>query len=216
MSLNPHGVRNDVQNVDALKRLQQYQANNVQHLLDSAVTSGYILDKEQFETAVRVFAPRQIKIVAPAAHVSHPVAALLNSYANQQCIAEGKRFNKPNERSQVIDIGGSPLRTPAQTHMCALINDMRTDSRYTESAFNQLNTDDTAPLTRYDMRSYLNKEHEHCTGGAERCHYKALYAYAVNVYDISMENIAKIFDNHDLLVMDVDVFANIAYVYLHQ
>jgi hypothetical protein len=211
MSLNPHGVRNDISNVDALKRVQLRQATNVERLLSASIQSNYILDKDQYEVATRLFSPCQISIGEDAKLVSHPVAALLNAYANRQCISEGKRFDDEH-RSQVIDIGGSPLRTPARTHLCALVNDVRTDSRYTEGAFNQLEvlpeSIDTQRVkgAKYDMRTYLNGKHAHCTSGAQNCYYKAKYAYAVNVYDITLRDIAKIFDNHDLLVADFWMF----------
>jgi hypothetical protein len=203
--MDPLEIINNVTNDNALKYLQDQQYNNLLSLSQTAIKCNYAMNSEQFKQLERLVHPRPITYSKNLKVISHPVAAYLNHYANDYCINEAKKFSK------AIDIGGSPLRTPKNTHMCVLIDDMRTSARYTESAFTQLNIEHD----KYDMTSYLSKSHEHCTKGAQNCYYKAQYAYAVNVYDINMIDIASIFENHSLIVLDIWIFLPLSLIKEH-
>lgn len=198
--MNPLDIINNQTNDDGLKFIQNIQYANLQQLHHASVISPYLMNSMEYETATKLFSPRPViynKSKSQLKHINHPVAALLNHYANQECINEASRFKTS------IDIGGSPLRTPKNTHMCVLIDDMRTDARYTECAFNQLNLENNP---KYNFTNYLSNKHAYCIQGAQNCHYAAEYAYAVNVYDITFEQIAHIFVNHKLIVLDIWMF----------
>jgi len=197
--MDPHKIENNKINEAGIKYLQDRQLENLQRLNKSPITCKYYLNEKQYPIAEKIFSPIPIQLADNGlVYCNHPVAALLNAYANHECIKEAKRFG-----DKAIDIGGSPLRTPKHLHMCVLIDDVRTSARYRESAFNQLfiNTGN-----KQDFTDYLTKSHNYCKNGAQNCHYKANYAYAVNVYDISMNDIAKIFINHAIIVLDIWMF----------
>jgi hypothetical protein len=63
-----------------------------------------------------------------------------------------------------------------------------------------------AKTNHVDFTDYLTTSHEHCIKGAENCHFKAEYAYAVNVYDMSLKDITQMFVNHALIVFDLWMF----------
>lgn len=204
-SINPNNIINNVSNDAALKLLGDIQRENLQRVLNQSVICNFALTKEQFDTASRVFAPYAIRYGEPG-HNNHPVAALLNNFAYKQCEKESRRFRT------AIDIGGSPLRTSKHHHICALVSDSRTDARYTECAFSQLNLEHE----KVDFTDYLTPNRETlCLDGAQNCHYKAHYAYSTNVYDITPQNIVDIFCNHSLLVYDLWMFLPLNLVSQH-
>lgn len=204
-SVNPNLVVNNISNGPAIELLAAAQKHNLIQVVNNPVVCNYVLNKQQFETAARIFDPYLIRYGATI-HNNHPVAALLNNFAYKQCQKEAERF------SSVIDIGGSPLRTPFRHHICSLVNDVRTDARYTECAFSQLNL----AHDKVDYTTYLTKyKHSLCLNGAQNCYFKADYAYSTNVYDITPENLVDIFINHNLLVYDLWMFLPVNLVNPH-
>ncbi|QKQ15122.1 hypothetical protein 1 [Forsythia suspensa hepe-like virus] len=139
------------------------------------------------------------RIIIDVKNTSHPhaAAAFLNDFAYKQAKTIASKYK------YVIDIGGSPFRTPNNHHMCVQINDARTDARYRNAAWCKLgvlNND------KFDFSRYLSGQHNFCVNGAQFCTYKADYAYAVNVYDITMEQIAMMFIKHELQTLDMFMF----------
>jgi len=189
-------VVNNVSNNTALTQLQNLQANSLANVINNFPKTRYTLSKTEEDYLNQHMSPFKIIYDTHVNFHQHGAAAFLNDYAYRSCLAEAKRFNN------VIDIGGSPLRTPNNFHMCVKIDDIRTDGRYVENAWTQLNIN----TDKYSFTKYLTGKHNYCIDGAEKCMHKAEYAFAVNVYDITMADIAKIFSNHNLTVMDMWLF----------
>lgn len=196
--IDPLQVNNLKSNDNAEKFLQAQQYKNLQALHSHAFTAKYFMNEQQFELLAKYMHPRPVMYDTKLSHCEHPVAASLQQYAYQQCVNIAKKYPKS------IDFGGTPLRTPKGTHLCTLINDVKTDARYTEAALNQLLSSDE--IHTYDMRSYLMDKHEHCINGAAYCQYKAKYGFAVNVYDIDFKEIPVIFIQHGLYILDMWMF----------
>lgn len=199
LCVDPTQVVNNTTNDKALEQVKRLQYENVNVLVRSALTCNYELTSLQFKKLTDLFNPRPIKYANNLVRCAHPIAAFLNHYANEQCKLEARRFKSS------IDIGGTPLRTPVTTHMCIKDDSLKTNQRYTEAAFSQINID-VVSQGKHDFTDYLTDKHAFCVDGAENCYYKAEYAYSTNVYDISPETMIKIFTNHNLLVYDMWMF----------
>lgn len=197
MHVNPFKVKNSVSNAKGLDSIQNRQTNNVNAYLDHSHKLKYLHDEEQFQTISRLLKPKPIFCGSKMQDCPHPVAAELNALAYKHCLEVASRF-----KDQTIEFGGTPLRTPNYIHMDVLINDYKTEARYTEAAFNQLNVE----TDRYDMRSFLTGSHQHCTKGGQYCSKRAIYGFMVNVYDIPLETIVDIFIAHNLTILDAWMF----------
>jgi len=149
----------------------------------------FYLSSEDFEILKKLMHPRPItydyKNVGLTRH-SHPVPAELQRYAYEKCINYSSRFKR------AIDIGGTPLRTPKNHHLCTLINDSRTSARYLNACLYA-----EGHLLDYKLI---------CKKGAQKCTVIAPYAYMINVYDIPIADIPYIMEKHQILVLDIWMF----------
>ena len=163
----------------------------------------YRLNSKQFEALSRVLDPLLVRFPQPGdkeklVTASHPVPAALNAFAYQKCLEVASKYKRS------IDIGGTPLRTPKDHHLCTLVNDCRTDARYSRAAFNQRGAYYNKLI---DMRSYLHNPDNFCIKGVQSCNYQAEYAYCINAaYDIDIELWPEIFAMHNLTVVDLWLF----------
>lgn len=197
MDINPHQVNNVLTNDLGIKYLQQLQTQNLQNLNNDPLIIDQYLNDEQYNTLCSYVHPRPVLFSdKPRQSAPHPVANILNKLAYTNCIKMAESYN------HVIDIGGTPLRTPKEHHICTLINDTKTSSRYREAAL-------IATAHHYDHHDYsslFTDQNMLCTSGAECCSFQANYAYAVNVYDLDINLIPQVFANHGLHLMDMWMF----------
>lgn len=197
---NPLTINSKGANEKVIALLQEQQTNNASSLLLNAFICKYNLTAKQFDALSRVMNPIIVRFptVGDLANASHPVAAALNAFAYQQCLSTAKKFKRS------IDIGGTPLRTPKDHHMCTLVNDCRTDARYMRASFNQRGVYHNNLI---DMRGYIHDSNGYCINGVQNCNYQADYAYCVNAaYDIDIELWPQIFAKHNLTVVDIWMF----------
>jgi len=174
----------------------QEVSNNYTRYLTTALRVPYILEDKEFEYISKCFAPRPILYAEkPRAHV-HPVPFTLNWYAYDQCKHVARTFFN----NRAIDIGGTPIRTPKEHHICAKIDDARTYQRYYEA-------DIVGGKTTYSGK-YISA----CKDGIENCTFKAEYGYAVNVYDIPIRDWPRIFDQHKFRMVDLWMFLPLALI----
>ncbi len=129
-SLNPHSITND----ETKLLLYKEQRSNVKHYIDSSFEVDMYLTEKQFDILSDLIGrpittPKSTKSLK---HHPHPIPFILNRLAYDTI---GKQFGHIDG---VIDIGGSPLRTPKNHHICSLVNDMRTNSRYANIAMKQM------------------------------------------------------------------------------
>ncbi|QHW18922.1 ORF1 [Crustacea hepe-like virus 1] len=197
MDINPHQVNNVLTNDTGIKYLQQLQTQNLQNMNNDPLIVDQYLNDEQFTTLCSYIHPRPVIFSEkPRQAAPHPVANILNKMAYKNCQKFAEQYNR------VIDIGGTPLRTPKDHHICTLINDTKTSSRYREAALIAT----AHHYDHHDFASLFTDQNMLCTSGAECCSYQANYAYAVNVYDIDINLIPQIFANHGLHLMDMWMF----------
>lgn len=197
MDINPHQVNNILTNDIGIKYLQQLQTQNLQNLNNDPLIVDQYLNDEQYSTLCSYVQPRPVIFSdKPRQTAPHPVANILNKMAYKSCQKFAEQYNR------VIDIGGTPLRTPKEHHICTLINDTKTSSRYREAALIAT----AHHYDHHDFASLFTDQNMLCTSGAECCSYQANYAYAVNVYDIDIQLIPQIFANHGLHLMDMWMF----------
>ena len=200
---NPLLINSKGANEKVIALLQEQQTNNASSLLQDAFVCKYRLTAKQFDALSRVMDPIIVRFPSVGdretlTDASHPVAAALNGFAYQQCINTAKKYKK------AIDIGGTPLRTPKEHHMCTLVNNCRTDARYMRASFNQRGAYYNKLI---DMRGYIHNPNQYCINGAQHCNYQADYAYCVNAaYDIDIEQWPAIFAAHNLTVVDLWMF----------
>ena len=133
---NPLLINSKGANEKVIALLQEQQTNNASSLLRDAFVCKYRLTAKQFDALSRVMDPIIVRFAdigdrETLSDASHPVAAALNAFAYQQCISTAKKYKR------AIDIGGTPLRTPKEHHMCTLVDNCRTDARYMRASFNQ-------------------------------------------------------------------------------
>ena len=200
--MDPLLIVNNSTNDEAVQFLQKGQANALRQIYDSAFSIPYLMTSDERACFDALLAPRPTvyKNNGELHRVSHPIAATLQALAYQECyrVADGY--------TRVMDIGGSFLRTPAKTHLCTLVDDSRTDSRYNEGAFMQRSVNSTLSARNVDGTTYNHQNPIFCTKGAQNCNHPADYAYAVNVYDITLQDIAQIFAKHQTQVLDMWMF----------
>lgn len=128
-ALNPHSITND----DNKLPLYANQKRNIKSALDNAFDVDVWLNEQQFDQLAEVVR-RPINILNPSGGLKdhpHPIPFILNRMAYDLMIQQYGGING------VIDIGGSPLRTPPNHHICSLVNDIRTNSRYANIAMKQ-------------------------------------------------------------------------------
>nr|WAY16437.1 nonstructural polyprotein [Hepelivirales sp.] len=165
---------------------------NLNNAIGSAFICRYALTKAQHSLFARIMNPQVVDYAKKLSSHNHPIPAMLQSIAYSEC----HKFSKNFKRS--IDVGGTPLRTPPDHHLCTLINDSRTHSRYLNACTLNQNLDFSHGL--------FNKTRRVCTYGAENCTYQAPYAYAINVYDIPIETIPLIMSIHNIQIFDLWMF----------
>lgn len=200
--MDPTQVQNNVSNESALEYLQQGQTAALRRVYEDAFQIPYLMNTDERAVFDQLLSPRVTiyRDKGKLHRVAHPIAASLQALAYHEC------KNIANGYDRKIDIGGSFLRTPRDTHLCTLVNDSRSDARYMEGAFNQRSINYDLAGNLISARNYHHKHPSFCLGGAQNCDYKASYAYAINVYDITMEDIAMIFARHHLDVLDMWMF----------
>jgi len=202
---SPFSVNNDITNTNAQNLYSDLQRDNLQSYIRGAVDIYTYLTKEEEQWLAEAIYPMPIRYDTRAANLQkneHGLAYELNRIAYNDVLATANEFT--NRGLGVIDIGGTPLRTPQNVHICNIVNNNRNESRMISAAFHKLfrHDDRFRELICDDLPINAN----YCVHGAENCSYKASYGYAVNVYDIPIETIPKIFEKHKLMVLDMYMF----------
>ena len=152
----------------------------------------YIMNQNDTTIMNNLLDTRTAQYTATPNYNSHPIAANLQSIAYQRINNYSKHFKT------CIDIGGTPLRTPKNHHLCVLISNAREEARYCNA--NVLCVDSSLSTIHSNARG------ANCIHGAEHCNVKAEYGYMVNVYDITLKTIVDIMNRHDIRVLDVWMF----------
>lgn len=179
-----------------LKLLHGLTNQKVQEAMDRAFTVFYELTSKQLETLADIFKPRLINIAANAQLHPHPIPAILQQYAYMEC----NNFSRGFKRS--MDIGGSLHRTNARHHLCVKIDDSRTHARYLNAALASSKMTSHKPVRDHALYGHTFG----CGNGAEFCTQQADYAYMINVYDIPVEMIPVIMQQHKTRVLDAWMF----------
>lgn len=199
---SPFTVNQDSKSAVIATALKNKQYDNLKCFIDSAFECRFLLTKEEYETLIQIMGRIPV-VFKPGDELkvnSHPVAACLNAYAYKFCIKEAELF------TTAIDIGGNPVRSGNNHHVCALVNDSKSDARYVEASFILSRFNQKLSYDQQGFMEYLAEDKPICLRGAENCNFQAKYAYAVNVYDIEFEKIPVIFEKHGLVCLDMWMF----------
>jgi len=133
--------------------------------------------------------PRRLIIAEKANRdCSHPVLAVLNSYANDDAQQQISRLNSLMVRTMTIgDASHAPLRA---NHNCLLLDGNR-------EAYRIASNHKADPTLR--ARAIQGSYTPHCVKGAQMCDFAADTAFAVHsMYDVNMTQLATIFQRHSL------------------
>lgn len=168
----------------------------VQEALDRALTVHYDLNGKQIEQLSEIIKPRLVNIAPNATAHAHPIPAILQQIAYDECNKYSRNFRRS------MDIGGSLHRTNPKHHLCVKMDDARTLARYLNAAIST-NKHGTHKNVR-DLALFGNTIG--CGRGAEYCTQLADYAYMINVYDIPIEMIPLIMSQHKTRVLDAWMF----------
>jgi len=207
LNTNPLNFTASHVNENAGELVNKVQAEGVRAFLHNAYEIKYPLTTEQFDILAKMFHPQQISYCSKDGGkktlLKHPhaIPAMLNGYAYEDC-------TRIASNGHAIDIGGNPRRTAKGHHICALVNDARTDARYTSVAFD-CGRFKNSLINDRGFDRYLDKNQRRgimCDSGAVNCCYQSDYAYMINVYDIPIESLPEIFEKHGLLVLDIWMF----------
>lgn len=109
------------------------QKDNVKNYVSNyEFVTEYALNEEQYDQLTKILNGRVIKF-AKCKLLEHPhvIPFLLNRIAYDDVCKNYAHIDG------VIDIGGSPLRTPKNHHICSLVHDRRTNARYANIALKQ-------------------------------------------------------------------------------
>jgi hypothetical protein len=196
LNVSPYGI---VVSRDADKAATTYLDNikllEMKKMHSNALRLPYKMGAAEYDIMRELLGNRIAFLSDRPSYNSHPIAANLQAIAYQRCLDQARL---PGIQNRAIDIGGTALRTPKEHHLCTRINNMREEARYVNA--NVINAENQLCLLNTAYRHHL------CIHGAEQCKYAAPYAYAINVYGITFATIAKIFEMHGLVQMDMWMF----------
>lgn len=119
---------------------------------------------------------------------SHPILAILNEYSNVD--ANNAIINATKKGLKIMTIGDAVSGKLKSHHNCLLLNSSRDCYRVGSS---------NATADYRNFASGRTNTSFNCIKGSQNCYVKANLCYAVHsLYDITVEDVAKIFYNHDL------------------
>lgn len=190
-------IRKRQPNEEAIQKLITAQhAKKLDEAYNRALEVQYDLNESDFDTVANIFAPRVITVAANARVHPHPVPAILQNYAYSESREYAKNFRNS------VDIGGTPLRTPRNHHICAKVaGTLRTSARYLNAALIHRGHGHKGFIDH----ALYNTPYT-CGKGAELCKVIGEYAYMINVYDVPIETIPLIMSQHKTVVLDVWMF----------
>jgi hypothetical protein len=129
---------------------------------------------------------------------SHPILSVLHEYANHDASEQIRTLRR--DGFSTMSIGDSINKTLNADHNCLLLNSDREAFRYVTNAANKLGIEQQT----IKEAAIYKKKCNYCLDGAEKCHYKAPFCFAVHsVYDITPEDLYAIFANHGVEKMVV-------------
>jgi hypothetical protein len=176
MNTNPMKFNN---NLEALAGDIQKKAFTRYHT--NAIEIPFYLTVEQWEDLSDIFAPQPITYGSKLKRNAHPIPAMMNVWAYN----DAKRTASRYAEIDVLEIGPR-MENNDKHHGCYRNIDQREASR----------------LENAKLRT--NKQiHTH---SVLECSYKAKYAFAINVYDILITDIPKIFKHHEITCLDMYMF----------
>jgi len=158
------------------------------------------LNDEDIEV-LQSFFPRRLVIQDPKENYktsAHPILAALNEFCNKEV---DKYIQSMRDRDRVVlSIGDAARLTQRCDHNCLLIDSARDHKRLVEQS---------VKFPTQDPRSKVHKKLpvNGCYKGAHNCTFKADVAVAVHsIYNITPEEIVKIFVNHQIAQLTAYVF----------
>jgi hypothetical protein len=198
---NPYNNLESTLNTNATKIAHSIQESSMKVLANNQLLVRYYLDDQDFNILQQLVYPRPVSYHTKKDILKHPhpVPAILNELAYNDCI----RTATTSFGGRAIDIGGVSMRTPAEHHKCSLINDSRSEARHRNQYYL---TNERNPSLRDCFDNGNFNDIRICAMGAQNCHYKASYAYMINVYDVPITDIPKIMHNHNISVLDCWMF----------
>jgi hypothetical protein len=180
---------------------RDYLENLADQTFKEAFRYRYALTPEQHDTLQSFFPDRMVckDTEHNTLYSSHPILAILNDHAN---VDAGKIIHAFKNAGPTISIG-DPLVSTRASHNCNLLNTTRDAMRFAVNGYNS----DISGSVKY---ATLHNKHDNkllCLNGAQNCHFNAHTAVAVHsMYDVTMEELADIFINHNLQQMFVYMY----------
>lgn len=193
VNISPYDiVTNNATCSDTTELLRTMRYQELQKFHRNPLSVKYIMSPDDTVLFNKYMGTRHYRMSNNPGTNSHAISANLQHIAYQRCIKYAENFKT------AIDIGGTPLRTPNEHHLCTLISNCREEARY--ALCNNLKLDSQLTNLHNINRKFL------CINGAENCNYQAEYGYMINVYDVTLDTIAIIMNKHDIRVLDVWMF----------
>jgi hypothetical protein len=165
----------------------------------NAFTHRYHMNDEQCAQLQRCFDDRYVHQKTNEGvtllHSSHPVLAALNDWANEHASISAQRATSQGLR--VMTIGdSSKTKINKSAHNCLLIDNIREAYRVASTQLHNNSVAKTGLMAKAVDGKTLDCI---CTVGAQNCTHQADIAFAVNsLYDISLDDIVRIFESHGL------------------
>jgi len=187
-------TEDDATKLDILKRINE----SVNNQLNNAFVHSYHINDDTTKVLQGLFEHRFVlqNTNGNLKDSSHPLLAILNEYSNHDASAQIQRYK--NKGKITMTIGDSADGKLHANHNCLLLNSAR--DLYRASSTN----------TSVDLKNFSTGRQARtisCVNGSENCYFKADVAFSIHsLYDISVESVAQIFDNHDIDIM-------VAYIY---
>jgi hypothetical protein len=176
MNTNPMKFNN---NLEALAADIQKKAFSRYH--NNAIEVPFYLTVEQWEDLSDIFAPQPITYGSKLKRNAHPIPAMMNIWAYNDAKRTASRYAEVD----VLEIGPR-MENNDKHHGCYRNLDQREAARFENAKLR----------TNNEIRTHSVLE----------CSYKAKYAFAINVYDIHICDIPKIFKHHEITCLDVYMF----------
>jgi len=167
---------------------EEHLVKRERNIISNAYRHDYMMTNEEMDHLQSCF-PRQLIISEdPRLNCSHPVLAVLNSYANDDVRQQIARCQSRGITTMTIgDAAHAPF---GANHNCLLVDDLRERFRV---ANNRGATHDLIDHAQYGDYT------PHCVRGCQNCTFNAEEAFAVHsLYDVSMRDIATTFAKHGL------------------
>jgi hypothetical protein len=193
INYSPHDiVVGNTINESVTKYMEDLRFGELKKMHKKALTVRYVMNARESNIFKDLMGTRHAVLADKPNTNPHAIPANLHCMAYEINTEYSKLFRTN------LDCGGTALRTPLGHHIDVKIDNARDCARHH-------NANILRPENQFKYM-YTQARESLCINGAENCRYQAEHGYMINVYDITLETIAQIMNNHNMNIFDAWLF----------